>query len=99
MNELKDADCLIAPAAPGVAPLIDSTSTNEMNDEYLIADNHMVIGNFTGCPSITLPMGYSNDLPVGINLTCNPFSEQNMFNISSVIEEITGLADVVKEDF
>lgn len=99
MKQLKDADGLIAPAAPGVAPLINSTSTNEINDEYLVADNHMVIGNFTGCPSITLPMGYSQGLPVGVNLTCNPFAEQNMFNISLAIEEITGLKDVVKEDF
>lgn len=99
MNKLKDADGLIAPAAPGGAPLIHSTSTNEMNDEYLIADNHMVIGNFTGCPSITLPMGYSEGLPIGVNLTCNPFKEQDMFNISKAIEEITGLEDLTKEDF
>ena len=99
MNKLKDADGLIAPAAPGGAPLVNNTSTNEMNDEYLVADNHMVIGNFTGCPSITLPMGYTDGLPVGVNLTCNPFKEQDMFNISKAIEEITGLEDVTKEDF
>ena len=59
----------------------------------------MIIGNFAGLPSITLPMGYSDGLPLGVNLTCNPFKEQEMFNISSVIESITGLADVTKEDF
>lgn len=99
MKELRNADGLIAPAAPGGASLINATSTNEMNDETLVADNHMVIGNFTGCPSITLPMGYIEGLPVGINLTCNPFKEQTMFNISKAIEEITGLEDIVKEDF
>ena len=98
-KQLKDADGLIAPAAPGGAPLINSTSTNEMSDEYLVADNHMVIGNFTGYPSITLPMGYTDGLPVGVNLTCNPFKEQTMFDISLAIEEITGLKEVVKEDF
>ena len=100
MKELKDADGIIAPAAPGPAPRIDDTSTNQMDDEYLIADNHMVIGNFAGLPSITLPMGYdSNNLPLGINLTCNPFKEQTMFNISKAIEEITGLDNKTKEDF
>ena len=99
MKELKDADGLLAPAAPGPAPFINATSTNQMSDEALIADNHMVIGNFTGCPSITLPMGYCDGLPVGINLTCNPFKEQIMFDISKAIEEITGLVDVTKEDF
>lgn len=99
MAKLKDADGLLAPAAPSTAPLINQTSTNELTDEYLVADNHMIIGNFAGLPSITLPMGYSDGLPLGINLTCNPFKEQEMFNISSVIESITGLADVTKEDF
>ena len=100
MSKLKDADCLIVPAAPNGAPLINETSTNENTNEYLIADNHMVISNFAGLPSITLPMGYvDNKLPVGINLACNPFKEQVMFNISKAIEEITGLENVTKEDF
>lgn len=99
MAKLKDADGLIAPASPSVAPLINNTNTNELTDEYLVADNHMVIGNFGGLPSITLPMGYSEGLPLGVNLTCNPFKEQDMFNISLAIEKITGLSDVTKEDF
>lgn len=98
-KELKNADCLIAPAAPGGAPLINATSTNEMSDEYLVADNHMVIGNFTGYPSMTLPMGYTEGLPIGVNLTCNAFKEQDMFNIASAIEDVTGLSNVIKEDF
>jgi len=99
LKELSNADGLLAPAAPGIAPEINSTSTNELSNEYLIADNHMVIGNFGGLPSITLPMGYANNMPVGVNLTCNPFKEQVMFNISQAIEDITGLKDSTKEDF
>lgn len=99
LKELSEADGLIAPAAPNVAPLIDGASTNQLSNEYLIADNHMVIGNFGGLPSITLPMGYVEGLPVGVNLTCNPFKEVDMFNISKAIEDNTGLANVTKEDF
>ena len=100
MNKLKDADCLIAPAAATGAPLINEMDTHSIDNEYLIAENHMVISNFAGLPSITLPMGYlKNNLPVGVNLACNPFKEQTMFDISLAIEEITGLKDVTKEDF
>lgn len=98
-KELNDADVLIAPAAPEVAPLIEGKTTNELTNEYLIADNHMVIGNFGGFPSITLPMGYLNGLPVGVNLTANLFAEQVLLNISKAIEEITGLDNKTKEDF
>lgn len=98
-RELAQADILIAPAAKGVAPKIKEESTNELTNEYLIADNHMVIGNFAGLPSMTLPMGFVEGLPVGVNITANPFKEQVMFDVAKAIEEGTGLAGLTKEDF
>lgn len=99
MNKLKDADALIAPTAPNIAPRITDTGTNELTDEYLIADNHMVIENFAGLPSLSMPMGFDNSLPIGINISCNPFKEDMMFNIGLAIEDITGLAGLTKEDY
>ncbi len=99
MRELKEADILIAPAAPGVAPKIEGTSTDELSEEYLVADNHMVIGNFGGLPSLTLPMGFIDKLPVGVNLTANPFKEDVLFNVAKAIENKTGLMGITKEDF
>ncbi len=97
-RELKDADILIAPAAPCVAPKIEGTSTDELSEEYLVADNHMVIGNFGGFPSLTLPMGFVDKLPVGVNLTANPFKEDVLFNVAKAIENKTGLMGITKED-
>lgn len=99
MKELKDADCLIAPASGNVAPLIKGNKSDELAPEYLIAENYLVIGNFGGLPSLTQPMGFKDNLPFGVNITCNPFKEADMFNIALAIEEITGLKDLVKEDF
>lgn len=99
MRELKEADILIAPAAPGVAPKIEGTSTDELSEEYLVADNHMVIGNFGGLPSLTLPMGFIDKLPVGVNLTANPFKEDVLFNVAKAIENKSGLIGITKEDF
>ena len=98
-RELAQADILIAPAAKGVAPKIKEESTNELTNEYLIADNHMIIGNFAGLPSMTLPMGFVEGLPVGVNITANPFKEQGMFEVAKASEEGTGLAGLTKEDF
>ncbi|MFI3284392.1 MAG: amidase family protein [Erysipelotrichaceae bacterium] len=95
--ELSQADILIAPAASVVAPLINGQSNSELSDEYLIADNHMVIGNFAGLPSMTLPLGYEEGLPFGVNITANAFSEQVMFNVALAIEEITGIKDAKVE--
>ena len=99
MKELKEADILIAPAASGTAPLIDGIGTGGLSNEYLIAENHMVIGNFGGLPSMTIPMGFVDDMPIGVNISANPFKEDVMFDVALAIEESTGLKGLVKEDF
>ena len=101
VDELKKAlsqvDGLIAPASAGVAPKLANHSLDQLSSTYLIAENYMVMGNFSGCPSITLPMGYCDGLPVGVNLTCKLFDEQTTLDLALAIEQATGLADQIKE--
>lgn len=92
---LEEYDCLIAPASNDIAPLLEGNKIDELSDKYLIAENHMVIGNFTGYPSMTVPMGFEKGCPIGVNITCKAFDEENMFNIGLAIEESTGLKDLV----
>ena len=94
---LQDADVLVAPASANGAPRLDDQSADQLTDTYLIAENHMVLGNFTGYPSCTVPMGTTKGLPIGINLTAKAFDEENLLNICYAIENITGLKDVKKE--
>lgn len=96
---MKDHDAIIALAAGGCAPYINtSADEDKLSDEYLIAENHLVINNFTGYPSMTMPLGYTDEkMPIGINISCKPFAEQEMFNIGLGIQNITGLKDLQKE--
>lgn len=90
---LQECDCIIASAAPGVAPLEHEAVDEAMGAQHLVADNHMVLGNFSGYPSMTLPSGFLDGLPIAVNITCRPFEEVTMFNIGKAIEEESGLAD------
>jgi aspartyl-tRNA(Asn)/glutamyl-tRNA(Gln) amidotransferase subunit A len=72
---LKDYDFIYVPAAPGVAPLF-SQASDKLSDEYLIADNHLALGNFAGLPSITLPLCYEKGLPIGVNFMGRAFEEK-----------------------
>lgn len=94
---LQEADVLVAPASANGAPRLDDQSADQLTDTYLIAENHMVLGNFTGYPSCTVPMGTTKGLPIGINLTAKAFDEENLLNICYAIENITGLKDAKKE--
>ena len=87
---LKDCDYIYVPAAPTVAPLA-SASTDKLSDEYLIADNHLSLGNFAGLPSITIPLGLENGLPFGANLMGRAFEEKALFQAAEAVEQITGL--------
>ena len=94
---MKDHDILIAPASSDVAPKLDDHSRDELSDGYLIAENHMVIGNFTGYPSCTVPMGLIEGLPVGLNMTAKAWDEQSLFDFAAAMEDITGLKDATAE--
>ena len=95
---LKDNDVICLPAAPSTAPLF-KRNLDRFSDEYLIADNYLVIGNFAGIPSLTLPMGIINKMPIGVNISGKAFDEQTVLNCSLAIEEITGLENLhAKED-
>lgn len=95
LNEIyKDYDFIYALAAPSIAPKIGESS-DRLSDEYLIADNHLVLGNFAGLPSLTLPLGLKNDMPFGVNVMGKAFDEVGVFQLSYEIEKITGLKDLV----
>ena len=94
-NVLNDYDAICMPATPSVARNIDYVDKDILSDEYLIADNYMAYANFGGFPSITVPLGFEEKMPFGVNVTANLFKEKDLFNIAFNIEKITGLKDLV----
>ena len=86
MNELFEKyDGMIMPAASGIAPKFDESS-DKLSDEYLILDNHLCIGNFGGYPSITIPSGFINDMPIGINITGRVKEDDVVLNMANMLE-------------
>lgn len=98
-NEIfNEYDAIVLPASPSTAPLEKSSNENVQLD-YQIADNWLGMGNFGGFPSITIPLGFEDNLPFGVNVTCKPFDEVNMFNIALNIENNTGFAGLSALNF
>ena len=86
MNELfQKYDGLIMPAASTIAPKFDE-GTDKLSDKYLILDNHLVIGNFGGFPSITIPSGFVDSMPVGVNITGAFDDDKTVLNIANKLE-------------
>ncbi len=87
MKELfKEYDGLILPVGTGPAPYIDGSVDHVNNSDTSILEEHLQIGNFGGFPSITIPNGFVDNLPVGINITGNCYDDANILNIAYALE-------------
>ena len=80
-------DGLIMPTSGGIAPKF-GTKTDQLSDRYLILENHLVIGNFGGFPSISIPSGFVNKMPISINITGRVMEDDMVLNMAYKIEEI-----------
>ena len=80
-----DYDAVILPVGSGPAPFLEK-SQNTLAGGSKILEEHLQIGNFGGFPSITIPDGFVNGLPVGLNITGNCYNDQTVLNIAYGIE-------------
>ncbi len=97
MNELfKEYDGLIMPASGDIAPLFGQKS-DRLSDEYLILGNHLAIGNFGGFPSISIPSGFVNGMPVSVNITGRAKEDALVLNMANKLEETLGCKGQVSE--
>ena len=84
-EQFKIYDGLIMPVGTGVAKHLDG-SKDIMSKDTAVLEEHLQIGNFGGFPSITIPNGFINGLPVGVNITGNCYDDQNVLNMAYALE-------------
>jgi aspartyl-tRNA(Asn)/glutamyl-tRNA(Gln) amidotransferase subunit A len=99
MTELfKRYDGCIMPNAGSIAPYFDEEH-DRLSEKYLLLENHLAIGNFGGFPSITIPSGLVDNMPVAINITGPIMSDDVVFNIAKKLEEKIGFVPLsLKEE-
>lgn len=78
-------DAVILPVGSGPAKHIDG-SKDILDENTAVLEEHLQIGNFGGFPSITIPNGFVNGLPVGVNITGNCYDDENVLNIAYALE-------------
>lgn len=83
----EDQDVVLTIAAPDVAPKIEETSEVRFGIDRF-EEEHMQLANFTGYPSIVLPLGLSDGLPFAVELTARPFEEQNLLDTAAGVEKV-----------
>lgn len=79
-------DAVILPVGSGPAKYLND-SKDILDKSTTVLEEHLQIGNFGGFPSITIPCGFVNNLPVGLNITGKRYDDANILNIASALED------------
>ena len=86
MNELfASYDGMIAPVGTGPAKFLDNDK-NILSSDTSVLDELLQIGNYGGFPSITIPNGFVDNLPVGVNITGKVKDDVNVLNMAYALE-------------
>ncbi len=80
-----DYDAVILPVSNGPAKKLEE-SKNILDNSTQILEEHLQIGNFGGFPSITIPDGFIDKLPVALNITGKCYDDANVLNIAYALE-------------
>ncbi|MBU7008678.1 Asp-tRNA(Asn)/Glu-tRNA(Gln) amidotransferase subunit GatA [Phosphitispora fastidiosa] len=81
-------DILISPTAPTPAFKFGEKSDDPM--QMYLSDVFTISVNLAGIPGITIPCGFVNGLPVGLQLMGRPFGEGTLFRAAYAFEQNTG---------
>lgn len=82
-------DGLILPCSSSIAPKIEEAKDMmKKSDDLAILENHMALGNFGGFPSITIPCGKIENMPIGVNITSNIYEDEKLLSIASKLESM-----------
>jgi aspartyl-tRNA(Asn)/glutamyl-tRNA(Gln) amidotransferase subunit A len=77
---------MIGPASGSVAPKFKSENVDKLSKRNLILENYLAIGNFGGFSSITIPCGFVNSMPIGLNITGPVREDLEVLNIAYSLE-------------
>lgn len=82
-----EVDVLLGPTAPTTAFKLGE-KTDDPISMYL-SDIYTIAVNLAGLPGMSLPAGFVNNLPVGMQLIGNLFAEAKLLNVAHAYQQVT----------
>ena len=86
-NAFKQVDVLMGPTSPtpafDIGAKVDDPVTMYLNDIYTIG------ANLAGLPAMSIPCGFLDELPVGLQIIGGHFSEAKLLNVAHMYQQAT----------
>ncbi len=86
-NAFKDVDLILTPTTPEVAFGFGEKKSDPI--KMYLSDLYACGVNLAGLPAISIPAGFSNNLPVGMQLIGNYWQESLLLNCAHKYQEVT----------
>ncbi|MCX6796607.1 MAG: amidase, partial [Candidatus Falkowbacteria bacterium] len=84
---LKKVDCILTPTSPHVAFNIGEKSNDPL--AMYLEDIFVTGASLAGLPAISLPAGFYEGLPIGMQLISQRFAEQILFQLGNQFQQLT----------
>lgn len=97
LQALQEVDLILAPTTPSTAPALQSMK-NDPTLAYL-ADIYTLGVNLAGLPAISLPIGFDENKPIGMQLIGNYFNEARLLNVTHQYQQVTNWHRQIPEEF
>ena len=85
-------DALISPTTPTTAFPIGSKTSDPL--EMYLSDICTIPTNLAGIPAISIPVGLSDGLPVGLQIMGRHFDESTILRVARAVEKAVGFSDM-----
>ena len=83
----KQCDVIMGPAAPGTAFKVGEKTADPVS--MYLEDIYTIAVNLAGLPGMSIPAGFSNGLPVGLQIIGNYFDEARMLGVGHQYQQTT----------
>lgn len=92
-----DVDVILAPTTPAPAFKLNEKAADPVS--MYLSDIFTIAVNLAGLPSIALPCGLVNELPIGMQIIGNAFAESQLLNVAHQYQQATDWHQRTPEGF
>jgi aspartyl-tRNA(Asn)/glutamyl-tRNA(Gln) amidotransferase subunit A len=93
----KQVDILIGPTAPSTAFKLGEKTKDPVS--MYLSDIYTIAVNLAGLPALSIPVGFSDGLPVGMQLISPAFTEAKLLNVAHRYQQVTDWHKEIPENF
>ena len=87
LQAFEQVDVIMGPTTPSVAFKLGEKADDPVS--MYLSDIYTIAVNLAGLPAMSIPAGFSADLPVGLHITGNHFAEAKLLNVAHRFQQAT----------